>query len=454
MPRRPAVLLAVVCVCVGVWGSISTQKPPPLIVILLDGVRWDYVSIHRGNGLPGFERFFSQGAAAEYVNPAFPTNSFPNWHTIVTGLYPESHGIIGNYIYDREALKVFSIDDLEGAKDPAWWSDAEPFWITATKGGLQSALFLWSRCDVPWDGGVLPRHCDPFRFAAPNTDNMVQNFRQAVDMIQNQGYSLAMVYDGIIDTQGHYFGPASSEVAAAVRDTDAALQQLWKDLSDRNMIDNVNVVLVSDHGMAWTGQGKVRELDVVPCLEESQVEKVVEYGGYINVQPRAGYAMEVMESLRRCPTVGENVNVFLKKDVPEPLHYKAHRLILEIVVIAKEGYMIRPPQTAYSVPESAGSYEGNHGLDNTNGRNPDMRAVLYAVGPYFAPGVRAGVVEQVDVYNLLCRSVQLQCHANNGTLAHVEAFFRPGVPLQSSAISRGGIPLAALMAIVSALLLL
>lgn len=173
--------------------------------------------------------------------------------------------------------------------------------------------------------------------------------------------------------------------------------------------------------------------------------------------------------------------------------------------------MIRPPQTAYSVPESAGSYEGNHGLDNTNGRNPDMRAVLYAVGPCeenhdfahiscsiffigsfrvhiyirgillyymhgsksitkywnksdrrlntktstdFAPGVRAGVVEQVDVYNLLCRSVQLQCHANNGTLAHVEAFFRPGVPLQSSAMSRGGIPLAALMAIVSALLFL
>ncbi|XP_047500671.1 glycerophosphocholine choline phosphodiesterase ENPP6-like [Penaeus chinensis] len=237
MPSRRVLLLAVVCVCVGVWESISTRTPPPLIVILLDGVRWDYVSIHRGDGLPGFERFFSQGAAAEYVNPVFPTNSFPNWHTIVTGLYPESHGIIGNYIYDLEASKVFSLYDLEGVKDPAWWSDAEPFWITATKSSLQTALFQWSRCDVPWDGDVLPRHCDPFRFTAPNTDNMVRNFRQAVDMIQNQGYSLAMVYDGIIDTQGHYFGPVSSEVAAAVRATDTALLQLWKDLSDRNMID-------------------------------------------------------------------------------------------------------------------------------------------------------------------------------------------------------------------------
>nr|XP_027233430.1 ectonucleotide pyrophosphatase/phosphodiesterase family member 6-like [Penaeus vannamei] len=234
--------------------------------------------------------------------------------------------------------------------------------------------------------------------------------------------------------------------------------------------------------MAWTGREGAGSWTWFPAWRSRRWRRSSSMVATSTSQPRAGYAMEgvvastveaycssqprclwvlhfrefhaVMESLRRCPTVGENVNVFLKKDVPEPLHYKAHRLILEIVVIAKEGYMIRPPQTAYSVPESAGSYEGNHGLDNTNGRNPDMRAVLYAVGPYFAPGVRAGVVEQVDVYNLLCRSVQLQCHANNGTLAHVEAFFRPGVPLQSSAMSRGGIPLAALMAIVSALLLL
>ncbi|XP_063607397.1 glycerophosphocholine cholinephosphodiesterase ENPP6-like [Penaeus indicus] len=353
-----------------------------------------------------------------------------------------------------EASKVFSLYDLEGVKDPAWWSDAEPFWITATKSSLQTALFLWSRCDVPWDGDVLPSHCDPFRFTAPNTDNMVRNFRQAVDMIQNQGYSLAMVYDGIIDTQGHYFGPVSSEVAAAVRETDTALQQLWKDLSDRDMIDEVNVVLVSDHGMTWTGQRMLQELDVVACLDESQVVKVVEYGGYISIQPRAGYAEEVTESLRRCPTVGENVNVFLKEDVPEAFHYRAHRLILEIVVIAKEGYMIRPPQTTYSVPETAGSYEGNHGFDNTNGRNPDMRAVLYAVGPYFAQGVRAGVVEQVDVYNLLCRSLQLQCHANNGTLAHVEPFFRPGIPLESGTSFKHMGTLGALMLAVSALIFL
>ncbi|ROT81213.1 hypothetical protein C7M84_000039 [Penaeus vannamei] len=377
-----------------------------LIVILLDGFRWDYLDIHKRGGFPGFDKFLDDGVRAEYLNPTYPPNSFPNWHTIVTGLYPESHGIVGNFMYDEERNASFNLNHLETTSDPLWWQDSEPLWITTTKSGLDTALFLWSRCDVPWEGKILPKYCVPFEETPPNTQLFVKNLNQAVDMIQNEGYKLAMVYEEVIDTQGHAYGPTSPEVTVALRDT--------------------NVVVLSDHGMTDAGPKDKMRLDLAPCLDYAQVVKTTEHAGYINILPAKGYVEQVEESLKSCPDVSDNVEVVMKENMKERYHYKDHRLIHEIIVLPKPGFYIKSPETNYSLPEREGTSVGQHGFDHTLDQTPDMRGILFAWGPSFVSGHKSGVVEQVDVYGLLCRALQLSCHAYNGTMEHVEDFFDTG----------------------------
>lgn len=407
-------------------ASSAASDAHDLIVILLDGFRWDYLDIHKRGGFPGFDKFLDDGVRAEYLNPTYPPNSFPNWHTIVTGLYPESHGIVGNFMYDEERNASFNLNHLETTSDPLWWQDSEPLWITTTKSGLDTALFLWSRCDVPWEGKILPKYCVPFEETPPNTQLFVKNLNQAVDMIQNEGYKLAMVYEEVIDTQGHAYGPTSPEVTVALRDVDLALQGLWEDLAARDMLNTTNVVVLSDHGMTDAGPKDKMRLDLAPCLDYAQVVKTTEHAGYINILPAKGYVEQVEESLKSCPDVSDNVEVVMKENMKERYHYKDHRLIHEIIVLPKPGFYIKSPETNYSLPEREGTSVGQHGFDHTLDQTPDMRGILFAWGPSFVSGHKSGVVEQVDVYGLLCRALQLSCHAYNGTMEHVEDFFDTG----------------------------
>ncbi|XP_066949525.1 glycerophosphocholine cholinephosphodiesterase ENPP6-like [Macrobrachium rosenbergii] len=417
----PVLLIALV----GLHGAdgASQRDVPDMIVILVDGFRWDYTEIHKGLGLPGFDHLSSAGVRAKYLNPVFPPNSFPNWHTIVTGLYPESHGIVSNFMYDSAKESKFDLYDLDTTKDPEWWSDAEPLWITTTKDDINTALFYWSRCDVAWDG-VLPKYCVPYDFNAANSHYFVKQLHQALDMIQGEDYQLIMLYTGGVDRQGHYYGPDSAEVAASVGEVDAVLQGLWEALETREMYNSTNVVILSDHGMTYTLPKDLEFVDIAPCIDRGQLLSTTEYGSYVNILPAPGYEQQVAEDLRKCPDIKDKVEVYLKDELDERYHYRSHRLIHEIMVIAKPGVYIRAFDEAFAVPAHAPIYVADHGYDNTFNQNPNMRGILYATGPSFAKGVEVGPVEQVDVYGLLCRALQLSsCHPHNGTMSRVEDFF-------------------------------
>ncbi|XP_068212467.1 glycerophosphocholine cholinephosphodiesterase ENPP6-like [Palaemon carinicauda] len=403
--------------------EFSRQDVPNMILILVDGFRWDYTEIHKGLGLPGFDHATSAGVRAKYLNPVFPANSFPNWHTMVTGLYPESHGIVSNFMYDSATKSKFDLYDLDTTADPEWWGDVEPLWITTTKEGIDTALFYWSRCDVAWEG-VLPKYCIPYDFNAAKSHYFVKQLHQALDMIQGENYQLIMLYTGSVDLQGHYYGPESAEVGASVREVDAVLQGLWEALETREMYNNTNVVILSDHGMTGTLSKDLEFVDIAPCIDRGQLLSTTEYGSYVNILPAPGYEQQAAEDLRKCPSLIDKVEVYLKEELEERYHYRSHRLIHEIMVIAKPGIYIRAFDEAFSVPEHAPIYAADHGYDNTLDQNPNMRGILYATGPSFAKDVEVGAVEQVDVYGLFCRALQLSsCHPHNGSMSRIEDFF-------------------------------
>ncbi|XP_037778391.1 glycerophosphocholine cholinephosphodiesterase ENPP6-like [Penaeus monodon] len=422
---RPFLIVLIVLAFTGVSGrAIPPRDDPAMILILLDGFRWDYLDIHKGDsGFPGFDYFVRDGVRARYLNPVFPAVSYPNWRTIVTGLYPESHGIVGNYIFDDARNASFDLNDLESTKDPLWWRDAEPVWITATKAKMDAALFLWSSCDVPWEGNVLPKYCTPYEPVADAYQVLQKNLNLGVEMIQLEGYKLVMVYVELIDMAGHRYGPESSEVEQAIGDVDSAIRSLWEILADRNMLNTTNVIIVSDHGMTKATQDDVTWLDVAPCLDSSKIVKTTGRVGYINVLPVKGYTDQVEDALQHCPGVSENVEIVRKENMKERYHYKDHRLIHDLIVMPKEGYALKSPEANYSLPEQESDSIGHHGFDNTVDEMPDMRGILFAAGPSFTSGHESEPVSQVDVYPLLCQALQLQCHPNNGSLERVADFF-------------------------------
>ncbi|XP_063613897.1 glycerophosphocholine cholinephosphodiesterase ENPP6-like, partial [Penaeus indicus] len=358
----------------------------------------------------------------------YHTNTHPNiiptpTPTPPTGLYPESHGIVGNYIYDDVRNATFALNDLESTKDALWWQDAEPIWITATKAKMDTALFLWSSCDVPWEGNVLPKYCTPYEHVADAFQVLQKNLKQGVDMIEQEGYKLVMVYVELIDTTGHRYGPESSEVEEALKAVDSALEELWDIMAENDILNTTNVVVVSDHGMAKATPDDVTWLDVATCLDGSKIVKTTGRVGYINILPVKGYTDQVEEELRNCPGVSKNIEVVRKENMKERYHYKDHRLIHDLTIMPKLGYALKSPETNYSLPEQESESIGHHGFDNTVDQMPDMRGILFATGPSFTSGHQSRAVSQVDVYPLLCQALQLQCHPNNGSLDRIADFF-------------------------------
>ena len=119
----------------------SVTARVPLALIMLDGFRWDYATRLNPGDLPFFDWLSSTGTRAEYVQPIYPADSFPSWTSIVTGLRPKDHGIVGNYMYNRTTGKEFALAvAAESTTDPSWWQGRHvPLWTSATQEGKSEA---------------------------------------------------------------------------------------------------------------------------------------------------------------------------------------------------------------------------------------------------------------------------------------------------------------------------
>ncbi|ODM96364.1 Ectonucleotide pyrophosphatase/phosphodiesterase family member 6 [Orchesella cincta] len=395
----------------------ANEKSPKLLVIMLDGWRWDYYDRQKDE-LPAFSKFLQEGVQAKWVEPVFPSISYPSWTTISTGVYPEVHGILSNYMFDQHLQAVFDYKNNTSVSMEHWWQNAEPIWITATRHGRKALLNRWSRCDVPFDG-IKPETCVSYDDVVDGTGSTVDAFRIAVESLQ-QDYDLVMIYIETIDLIGHEYGPDSPELMEAVRHIDSALSFLLGDMQKVNIDDKVNTIIIGDHGMKALGESaKIVYLN--DYINVCDIYKIVGKGPIMTIEPYAQTKVKVYQALQ----YQEGFDVYLREEIPEDFHYKNGKLVLELLIVAHPNYYLSGFDSDKQIPENlvnaSDKIEGGiHGYpDNIT----EMRTIFYAKGPGFKNGLIHPPIKMVDLYQIFTYLLDIPSRPNNGSWARVSEMF-------------------------------
>src|SRR5688572_8849303 len=320
--RRAAVALwlLVACACAA-RGIDRGDGPAPVILISFDGFRWDYETKAPA---PNLRSLAARGVRAESLIPSFPTKTFPNHYTIVTGLYPENHGIVSNVIVDPEYPRRFTMS-APTAKDSRWWG-GEPVWVTAMRQQQRAAVMFWPGSEVEI-AGMRPTYWRRFDDGVANAARVGQVL-QWLALPGGKRPSFLTVYFSDVDDAGHRHGPDSPSVLEAVRRLDGVLGRLVSGIEKLGLLDSTTFVVVSDHGMSQVARN--RAIFVDDYLNLSTVE-VIEWTPNFGVRPRSGTIEQIYRALKdKHPALA----VYKREDIPEHLHYRASNRIPPVVALA------------------------------------------------------------------------------------------------------------------------
>ena len=387
-------------------AAVSTPSPRVLL-ISFDGFRADYVD--RPNAI-NLRRLAARGVRAERLIPAFPSKTFPNHYTLVTGLTPEHHGVIANVMRDP-ALGTFRTDDTLAVWEPRWWG-GEPIWVTAEKQGRRTATYFWPGSEAAI-GGVRPTWHERYEDRRPNTVR-VQRVLEWLAMPADSAPALITLYFSDTDNAGHRYGPLASQTDSAIARVDSALGAIMDGVDRLGLHDVVNIVVVADHGMAESSGQRLIVLD--DYLDLSTVD-VVDWTPVAAIAPRDGDIERVYRALaRRHP----HLQVYRKGEVPTRFHYNENPRIAPIVAVADEGWSIT--DRASLARRGRESYDGGqHGYDPAL---ISMGALFVAAGPGIAQGRRVPPFRNVHVYALMARLLGLRPAPTDGSIDSVRALLR------------------------------
>ncbi|WP_235974207.1 ectonucleotide pyrophosphatase/phosphodiesterase [Luteimonas deserti] len=376
-------------------AAAAASEPPTVVLVSLDGVRPD--ALGRGD-TPTLDALAADGVQA-WMRPSYPSLTFPNHYTLVTGLRPDRHGLIHNSMYDAE-LGEFRLSDREAVSNGDWYADGEPVWVTAERAGLPTATLSWPGSEAAVRG-LRPTRWLPYDEGRP-IDTRVATMLEWLDEPSATRPRLATLYFEHPDKAGHDYGPNSPQYRQALRDVDAALGRLMDGIRSRGLLDRVNLLVLSDHGMAEVPTGQVIAVESMASREEA---RIVSTGQVIGLVPNPGFEAAVAARLLGAHA---QYDCWRREAMPARWQFGTHPRVPPIVcqmhpgwdAISEAGLARRPQRT-----------RGSHGYDPDL---PEMRAMFVAHGPVFRRGVTLDGFDNVDVYPLLTRLLGIEAQPNDG----------------------------------------
>lgn len=377
------------------YGEPST----PLILISIDGFRWDYFDKVE---TPNFDRLIANGSKADGLKTSYPSKTFPNHISIVTGNYPSNHGIISNYFYDADFDEYFYIGAGSTAAQDGKWIDAEPIWVTIEKQAKRAMIMFWPMSDAEIMG-IRPSKYYVYNEDPTNLDRMDQILSWLLHT-GNARPSFLASYFSVVDSKGHSYGPDGDETIEAIRVVDKAIGHLIDGLEAQNILNEVNIMIVSDHGMTETPDTKV-----INIADYINLDDVVTVGGgpFMEIRPNEGKLESVYQALQNI----DNTQVFKKEDIPDKFNYKNNNRIEPILLLADEHWSIMTPGRT--------PIAGSHGYD------PDyqsMNGIFIAHGPAFKSGFSGPEIHNIHLYEMMCKILGVVPANNDGSLEISKVF--------------------------------
>ena len=392
-------------------NSVAAQKAHYVVLVSLDGFRWDFA---KHDGATHLLALGKQGVwAPEGMMPSYPSLTFPNHFSIVTGLYPEHHGLVANNFYDEAKQARFAISDAKEVTDGSWYSGI-PLWSLAESQGMRTACLFW-----PGSEAEIAKHRPTWYAvfdAKTQASDEVERARidDAVALLRlpdSERPHFLTIYYSEPDHEGHEFGPDAPETKAAALKMDALIGKLKKALDSTGL--PIDLVVLSDHGMAKV-QGGWINLDQFADLTGFENAGALLYGKTEEDRVR------VYNQLKKASS---QFVVYRRKSMPAGLDYNQNPREGDPVVIATGPYAIRAraPQAgkADHAPEL-----GMHGFDPN--KLPEMKAIFFAAGPDIAPGRTVAPFENVNLYPWLAHMLGLQAPKTDGSLNVLAGTLRDG----------------------------
>ena len=374
-------------------NSKASQEKPYLILISLDGFRWDYVDRFQP---PNLVAFIKDGVQAASLIPSFPSKTFPNHYTIATGMYPDKHGIIGNSFYSYNKEKLYQLGNRETVEDGEFYKGT-PIWIAAEKEDMVSAsyFFVGTEADIQ---GMHPSYYYNF-------DNSIKKevrVQQALDWLQlpaaNRPHMITLYFSDM-DNTGHSYGPNNdAKLKASLLELDKHLGDLFKGINATGL--PVNIIIVSDHGMAPMEASKYLPIE---AIENNTLYTTINNGAIANIHPKETISVDDVYTYLKGKQ--ENFKVYKTADTPGFEKIPKSKNWGELQVLPDTGYYFSTQKRIELSSQSDNKTFGVHGYDP---ELKDMHGIFYANGPAFKKGYTTNAVKNIHVYPLMTEILGLR----------------------------------------------
>ncbi|WP_338367344.1 ectonucleotide pyrophosphatase/phosphodiesterase [uncultured Pseudoalteromonas sp.] len=372
------------CLALGT-NSVFAAKEQTVVLISIDGMRWDYIEKH---GAPNLKAMAAKGVRAQKLMPVYPTKTFPNHISIITGLLPVNHGIVDNKFCDK-ARKNECYSMGKGMRDSTWVSGI-PLWNLAKMQGLKSATYFWPESDARFNGMTPDYYFHYSKYS--EYQNRVDQIIQWLSLPKAQRPRFVASYFSLVDSMGHEFGPDAPQTRDSVKQLDELMGQLQARLSQ--LEQDINLVIVSDHGMAHVDPEQSIDVTTLPTNDNFIVKNT---GPRLLIYAKPGVTSEQIATYKQRLQQAANGRYTVLTDAQlAAYHYNKGTRVGDIVA--------QTNAPAVFTNKGKAMYLGTHGYAYTD----DMAATLIAIGPAFKQGLSLEKVNNLDIYPVLAKVMGLK----------------------------------------------
>ncbi|MFV0248390.1 MAG: ectonucleotide pyrophosphatase/phosphodiesterase [Tenacibaculum sp.] len=359
---KPSLLLAIICFAFLNCTKGQKADKPYVVLVSFDGFRHDYAKKHP---TPNFTQMSLLGVAAKALIPSFPSKTFPNHYTIVTGLYPSKHGLVDNAFYDKELDLEFSIKNRKSIENPIFYK-GKPLWQLVQENGMKSASCFWVGSETAI-GGSYPDYYFKYKASMPNSKR-IKTVINWLKLPADERPQFISLYFSLVDNSGHKSGPNSVDVKKSILEADRLLGVLRGELAKLNL--NINLIVVSDHGMAEIKPKKVNYLSEDKLLKgiDKSTFRVINSGTHAHIYLKD--TTQVDRLYQKISIKKSKFKLYKKANFPKSWQYSQSKRVGDLLLSLPPGY--------YLSNKVQKKTRGVHGYDPA--KSEDMNGIFYAQG--------------------------------------------------------------------------